>query len=403
MCRTRGSHARDWLDWSSRCLLASPVPGRAQTAPLFRLFLTNGKVVTCLGDTARVGDRVVFTMPVGDSSQLLSLPQTLVDWARTEQYTDSFRAARYAETRGEADFSALAGQVAAVLNEIAITNDPGRKLQLALDARRRLEAWPRDHYNYKAGDVRQIVQLVDEAISEMRAAAGEQQFDFSFEANVQPAEVPVLPEPTVAESLTSAAAVVDLTDDPSERMSLLESLAQAIDKATASLSSDVATHLQTLVHDRLRGERQVEADYSRLSSFAGADAKTPRGARRRTGCRESHRARAGRGRTTRPPAARTRGGAAGVGPGRARLGSPASAGARSVVGEDRHVSQLPSRGVGAAGVARPDGVAASTTSSGWPAPRRRSLPGLLERVTLVLPALALHRAAVGPGVGPHVD
>ena len=107
----------------------------------------------------------------------------------------------------------------------------------------------------------------------MRAAAGEQQFDFSLEANIQPAEVPVLPEPTVAESLTSAAAVVDLTDDPSERMSLLESLAQAIDKATASLSSDVATHLQTLVHDRLRGEQQVEADYSRLSSFAGADAK----------------------------------------------------------------------------------------------------------------------------------
>ena len=35
------------------CLLASPVPGRAQTAPLFRLFLTNGKVVTCLGEYTR--------------------------------------------------------------------------------------------------------------------------------------------------------------------------------------------------------------------------------------------------------------------------------------------------------------------------------------------------------------
>ena len=67
---------------------------------------------------------------------------------------------------------------------------------------------------------------------------------------------------------------MDLTDDPSERMSLLESLAQAVDKTTASLSPDVATHLQTLVHDRLRAEHQVEADYSRLSSFAGTDAKT---------------------------------------------------------------------------------------------------------------------------------
>jgi hypothetical protein len=254
-------------------LLWAP-PARSQSTPLFRLFLSNGTVVACLGEYARVGDRVVFTMPVGDSSQLLSLPETAVDWTRTEQYADSLRAARYAESRGEADFSALAGQVAAVLNEIAITNDPARKLQLALDARRRLEAWPREHYNYKVSDVRQIVQLVDEAISEMRASAGEQQFDFSLEANVQPVEVPILPNPTVAESLTSAAAVAELTDDSSERMSLLESLAQAVDKATASLSPTVATHLQALVHDRLHAEQQIEADYTRLSSSAGADAKT---------------------------------------------------------------------------------------------------------------------------------
>jgi hypothetical protein len=207
------------------CVLVGPAPARAETTPLFRLFLTNGTVVACVGEYARVGDRVVFTMPVGDRSQLLSLPESTVDWGRTEQYTDSYRAARYGETRGEADFSALAGQVAAMLNELAIMSDPGRKLQIALDARRRLDAWPRDHYNYKAADVRQIVQLVDEAITEMRAAAGEQQFDFSLEANIQPTEIPVLPEPTVAESLTSAAAVVDLADDPSERVSLLESLA----------------------------------------------------------------------------------------------------------------------------------------------------------------------------------
>lgn len=255
-------------------LLLCAVPASAQNAPLFRLFLNNGTIVSCLGEYARVGDRVVFTMPVGDGSQLMSLSENVVDWARTEQYTASLRAARYADSRGEADFSALAGEVAAVLNEIAITSDPGRKLQLALAARRRLDAWPRDHYNYKAADVRQIVQLVDEAISEMRAAAGEQQFDFSLEANVQPSEVPVLPDPTVAESLTSAAAVAELADDPSEKLTLLESLAQAIDKATAVLSPAVATHLQVLVRGRLRAEQQVEADYSRLSSVASEDAKT---------------------------------------------------------------------------------------------------------------------------------
>jgi hypothetical protein len=256
------------------CLVFAPAPGRAQGTPLFRLFLTNGTIVACVGEYARVGNRVVFTMPVGDTSQLLSLPETVVDWTKTEQYSVSLRAARYAESRGEADFSALAGQVAAVLNEIAITNDQGRKLQLALDARRRLEAWPREHYNYKAADIRQIVQLVDEAISEMRASAGEQQFDFSLEANVQPAEIPLMADPTPAESLTSAMTIVGLADDSSERMSLLESLARAVDSATGSLSPTVATHLQTLVHNRLHAEQQVEADYTRLSTSAGADAAT---------------------------------------------------------------------------------------------------------------------------------
>jgi hypothetical protein len=250
----------------------------AQTEPLFRLFLTNGTVVACLGEFARVGDRVVFTLPLGDQStpsQLLSLPASQVDWARTDEYAESLRATRYSQSRGEADFSALAGEVAALLNEIALTNDPGRKLQIALDARRRLDAWPREHYNYKAADVRQIVQLVDEAISELRVAAGQQQFDLSLVATSEtPPLAPLLPEPTVAESLTNAAMLADLADDPAERSSLLESLKQAIDHATSSMSPAVATHLQALVRDRLLAEHAVETAYSRLSAGADADART---------------------------------------------------------------------------------------------------------------------------------
>lgn len=259
------------------CSILRPEGALAGTDPLFRLFLTNGTVVACLGEYARVGDRVVFTLPLGDpsaTSQLLSLPASAVDWDRTEKYSEGLRTVRYADSRGEADFSILAGDVARVLNEIALTNDPGRKLQLALDARRRLDAWPRDHYNYKANDVRQIVQLVDEAISELRVAAGQQQFDLSLVASVEPAPPgPLLADPTPAESLTSAAALVDLTDDPAERLSLLESLARAIDQATASLSPSVATHLQTYVRDRLSAEHAVETAYSRLSAIADADAR----------------------------------------------------------------------------------------------------------------------------------
>jgi hypothetical protein len=85
---------------------------------------------------------VVFTLPLGNGgvSQLMSLPASRVDWPRTENSSDNLRAVvRYADVRGELDFSALAGDVAGVLNEIAFTKDPGRRLQLALQARRRLE------------------------------------------------------------------------------------------------------------------------------------------------------------------------------------------------------------------------------------------------------------------------
>ncbi len=256
-------------------LFSTSARAASASDPQFRLFLTNGTVLACLGEFARVGDRVVFTLPLGEGgpSQLMSLPASRVDWPRTEAYGDNLRAVRYADARGELDFSALAGDVAGVLNEIVFTKDPGRRLQLALQARRRLETWPRDHYNYRASDVAQIVQLVDEAISEMRAAAGEQKFDLNFVANVEtPPTGPLLPPPTPAESLTLAASVIDLADDASERMSLLESLAQAIDSATASLSPAVATHLRALVHGRLQVERRVETAYAQMATKATTDA-----------------------------------------------------------------------------------------------------------------------------------
>jgi hypothetical protein len=98
--------------------------------------------------------------------------------------------------RGELDFSALAGDVAAALNEIAFTKDPR-----APAAARAAGAPPARNVARRAlqlpgVDVAQIVQLVDEAISEMRAAAGEQKFDLNFVANVEtPRQVRCSPRP----------------------------------------------------------------------------------------------------------------------------------------------------------------------------------------------------------------
>jgi len=52
-------------------------------------------------------------------------------------------------TNAEADYAALTGEVASVLNSIMFTKDPKVRLNLAMQARRRLASWPRDHFGYR--------------------------------------------------------------------------------------------------------------------------------------------------------------------------------------------------------------------------------------------------------------
>jgi hypothetical protein len=247
--------------------LLSAIPAHAEIAPLFRLFLLDGTIVTCLGEYARVGERVVFTLPLsaGGTTELASLPAARVDWTRTDQYTESLRAARYADSRGESDFADLAGDVARILNEIALAGDATRKLQLAVEARRRLDSWPREHYGYRTGDIAQIVDLVDQAISEFRVASGENRFDLTFVASPEPPKpIELLAAPTPEQLLEGAVAVADRADDPAERLTLFESLARALDKDAATLSVPVFTRLKSIVTSRIRTERLVEAAYTKL-------------------------------------------------------------------------------------------------------------------------------------------
>ena len=124
-------------------------------------------------------------------------------------------------------------------------------------------------------------------------------------------------------------------------MSLLESLAQAIDSATASLSPAVATHLQRWCTAASTVERRVEAGYSRLATFASTDAHAHatsadvRGVEQVITRVRQDDERLGHQRPERMSAllASVRE--------RARLCSPAPPRAGSVVGEGRRVSQLP--------------------------------------------------------------
>jgi hypothetical protein len=249
--------------------LGAASPARAAEPPLFRLFLNDGSVVTCLGEYARLERDVVCSLPLdGDqTTELVTLRADRVDWTRTEEYTGALRAARYGEARGEHDFAELGAEVARLLNEVAQTTDNARRLGLALEARRRLSEWPAQHFNYRANDIQQILALVEDAISDFRAAAGAQQFDVALHAQVMPPPaVPLLAAPTPEEAMTTAVAVAERTESAGERVSLFEAIARTLAKIGERLPVAVRQRLQALVGERLAKERAVDEAYARMAA-----------------------------------------------------------------------------------------------------------------------------------------
>lgn len=241
----------------------------ANEPPLFRLFLRDGTVVACLGEYARLDTHVVCSLPIdgAETTELVSLRADGVDWVRTQDYTVALRAARYAEARGEHDFAELSGEVARLLNEVGQTADNARRLGLALEARRQLSEWPARHHNYRASDVQQILQLVDDAISDFRAAAGAQQFDLALHAtSTSPVPTPLLAVPTPEEAVTVAVAVAERTDSAGERVSLLEAISATIVRLGERLPVAVRDRLRVLVGQRLAQEHDVDAAYTRLAA-----------------------------------------------------------------------------------------------------------------------------------------
>src|SRR5262245_38832578 len=191
-------------------LLLAAVPSAVHAAggaTLFRLFLRDGTSVVSFGEFARLEDEVVFSMPVGGPAdeprvQVVSLPSSEIDWTRTDRYAASVRYQQYADTRGEEDFQLLSSDIARVLNEIALSNDKEHALSSAEQARRTLASWPAAHYGYRQRDVREVVSLLDEAISDLKASSGLNDFSLSLVATPEETgSEPLLPAPTLREEI----------------------------------------------------------------------------------------------------------------------------------------------------------------------------------------------------------
>jgi hypothetical protein len=254
------------------------IPARAADSVLYRLFLQDGTSITSYGEFARVAGRVVLSIPLGDPSesptlQLISIPETSVDWLRTDRYSQSVRAKRYGETRGESDFGMLSARVSEALNQIALTSDPARRLAMAIEARGNLARWPQENFGYRAGDVAQLVGMLDEVISELRVAAGQSSFDVSLVANVAVATPEeLLAPPDFRESMEQAVAAAAAVVDASERISLLDAVSAALAEPARAGGWAAALRLRALTE--VTAERRIDRIYSDLSSSMIASAAT---------------------------------------------------------------------------------------------------------------------------------
>ena len=240
-------------------------------APIFRVFLTDGSSVATYGEWVRVGERVVFTVAVGEGASpalhLASVPAARVDWPATEQYREGLRAAHYAATQGDADFAAMTDEVARWLSDAGLTDDPARKLALADQARRRLLEWPATHYGHRADEVRQILMLVEEVVSGLRAARGDTSFDLRLVANATPPPLRPLPPPSLRESISQALRLADLADTPADRQSLLRT-ASAVLAATPSDGAAWIAASRAEVERALADEVAIDTGYARLRASA---------------------------------------------------------------------------------------------------------------------------------------
>jgi hypothetical protein len=250
-------------------IVLSATSAHGEETSLLRVFLVDGTTLTSFGEYARVGDRIVFSMPLGSGRegipplQLVSLPERHVDWARTDAYRETARAAQYAAAQGENDFALMTGDVARVLNEIALAKDPAHRLRLAEQARAQLAEWPAKHYGYRAKDVREIAALLDETIADLRAAAGGNQVDLSFVANIEPpAPVLLLPPPTRTEVIAQALSIAEMADVPADRIAMLQKTVAFIDSSAEAGLDAGLQRARDLAQRRLERELDVDRRYT---------------------------------------------------------------------------------------------------------------------------------------------
>ncbi len=243
----------------------------AEDATLLRVFLTDGTSLVSYGEPAKVGDRIVFSMPTGAGPvpplQLIDMPASRVDWERTSRYAASARATHYLQTQAENDYAVLSNDVAATLNDVSKAAEPAKRIELVERARKTLAEWPLTHYNYRQNEVRQMLTMLDEAIADLRAAATPGRYELTLSAFVDPPTITelLLPAPTAQESIEQTLKAARAVDVAADRTALLGAALATIDREKTALPADWVSAKRAETEAAIQVERRIDRSYQLLT------------------------------------------------------------------------------------------------------------------------------------------
>src|SRR5262245_48662389 len=154
----------------------------------------------------------------------------------------------------------MTAEVSETLAAIEKESDPKRRLTMAEEARRRLVAWPKDHYGYRASEIHELAGMFSDVIAEMQRSAGQTRYALELMAGpVIPSYPPPLPSLSLRESIELALAAAAAADTATDRPAILRT-------ALAALSAEPGgDDLRAEVSRRLGIEVAADAAYATLA------------------------------------------------------------------------------------------------------------------------------------------
>ena len=234
---------RAWRRYSAVTGAAAVAPRRPSASRvLFRVFLSDGRVLSSYGEWARLDDRVIFSMPTQLSRDpvelhLITIPSQRVDWPRTEMYAESVRAAAYAAHRGDADFAVFTSEVAKTLNEVAEDLESARAARHGRTGpaeARRLAGRALRLSRRRSARSAERARRGDRATARGRRHHAVRSV---LSAPLPAPPPPPLPPPSDAELVEQFVAAASISESPAERLSLLQTVLRLLDRAVGTAAA----------------------------------------------------------------------------------------------------------------------------------------------------------------------